>query len=429
MTTPFVATALAIWDSLVNQAHTLMGIHAEAIKLRIDAQGAHLDNQGDVYARQRHIQAGGQASANALAAIEQAAVDLRAHLRPMTILGAEQMVVNLYPHLTCIAFGPWGHHAFIHVSQSGIRATMQQVWSIAEQDGTGPGSPIALNIDRGRSRVFANDPQHAKAIFTALGEDVLAYVPTGRTEARMPGFTLPHSHPHVLPDALWNDLWSALGDARKAGLITGHVDMVRAQGAHRATMGYVELTPKVAKKLGDPNTPGFVWDAGRQTIVDRMKNAVTALHAACRAAAPVLTALDGWAIDPTPVGSVYATLDWFHWSRTAQKFELLGSAGGEQWQTPHPVFSCNEVRFRYTLERALGALSTITTVPTRAWTRPYAHFGGGVVPGDSLAEAGLLAAALASGNKPGFVPGAPVKPADFITPRDPQDVWVEVERF
>lgn len=429
MTTPFVQNALDIWDRLVAQAQTLMGLYAEAITLRVDGQGAHLDNQGDVYARQRHVQAGGQASANALAAIQQAAVDLRAHLRPMTILQADHLIVNLYPHTTRIAFGPWAQAAFLGAPPAQTRATLAQVWSIAEQDGTGPGTPIHLNMAMRGAVVHANNPRHAKAIFAALGEDILSYVPTGRVEPRMAGFTLPHSQPFALPDALWDELWKAMADTRAAGIVEGRITMERARNAHRAVLDYAEVPPQVAKKIGHPRNPGFAWDAHRQAILTRMENAVTALHAACRAAAPVLTALDGWSVDPSPAGHTSGALDAFQWSRKAQKFELLGSAGGGQWKGPHPVQACNEARFRYTLERALGTLAAIPTIPTRAWTRPYCHFGSGVVPGDTLAQAGLVAAALASGNKPGFVPGAPVAPADFITPRDPQDVWVEVERF
>jgi hypothetical protein len=429
MATAFVQTTLDIWDRIVARQTDLMDRYEESIAFTVDGQGVRPSDAGDVYAYQRHVQAGGTASASDLAAIEQALRDLRAHLRPATILGADWMEIHLYVDNARPAIGPWGHYSFLDDEPPGVRQALTGIAAVAEQDGTGPGHPIAPNVAKRGATVWANDPRNARALFALFGEDTIAYVPTGRTEAKMPGFTLPNATPHALADALWRELWEANDAVRKAGMIDGRVELPLVHGVPTPRASCVGTTPALRKKVGDPNTPGFTWGPHHAGLLARLEAAVGALHAACRQVAPILTALDAWVLPTAGQGAISGWHDGYQWSRNAQQFELMGSCGGAQWQGPHPVQLCNAVRFRYTLERALGVLATLTTLPTNAWTRPNGHSWGGVVPGNTLAEAGLLAAALASGNKPGFVPGAEVKPADFGRIQGPQDVWIEVERF
>jgi hypothetical protein len=428
MSTAFVQTTLDIWDRLVAHQTALMGRYAESIAFTVDGRGVRPSDQGDVYAYQRHVQAGGPASAADLMAIEQTIADLRAHLRPKTILGADWMEIHLYVHNARPEIGPWGHYSFLNEEAQGVRQALAGIAAIAEQDGTGPGHTIPLNVAKRGAKVWANDPNNARTLFELFGEDTMAYVPTGRTEAKMTGFTLPSATPYALPDALWQELWDANDAVRKAGLFEGCIDLPLVHGVTQPKVGYIGVTPAVRKKIGDPNAPGFTWDAGRAALLARLEAAVGALHAACRQAAPILTAFDAWTFPQAKSSRTHGTQDGYQWRRNSQQFELMNSCGGGQWQGPHPVQLCNTVRFRYTLERALGVLATFTKLPTTAWVRPKGDFWG-VVPGDSLVEAGLLAAALASGNKPGFVPGAQVKPADFGTIQSPKDIWVEVQRF
>lgn len=421
MPSPFVQHALNLWDAIMADSRTIPedpSVGLGSITYTATPQGVTHDNMGSFYHEQRTVAFGGAPTIAALGRIKANLSALQAHFQPYPLLGADRLDCALYRDTPRLRLGPWAKFAFHLDSEAAMSSFVASAAALAEADGTGTGQQVRLNHNRASTiPVVANDRHNAYAMFALCVENLHIFRFTDTTDSHG-GLTVPVCQPCALPDALWTNLWEAVQDARATGVRWGMVNLWPQPGGVVADFAATDLSKKLQKAIGV--TAIAHQDLHRQTPqvqtaytallapkMEAVAAAVLALHAESRARAPILSALDSWCI-PVDIPSLphYYAQDSFKWGPKSHSLKLLGN--GSIWGDSHPVQTCNEVRFRYVFERALGVLATFTKMPTRAWLAP----NGALLPGDTVDEAALLSVALASGNKPGFVPGAPLRAKD-----------------
>lgn len=417
MTSPFVQHALDLWHTVQTEVDTLPkdpSIGVGAVVIKVEQSGVTFDDKGSMFKAQRMEAFAGPSVAAAFQRIFTALHQLQHHLAPYPLLGAQTMTCTLYYDGPKLSFGPWAKYAFhIHGSITTSDFLAQAV-ALAEADGTGPGHVVPLNHNRAQTHTArANVDQHAYALFALCGENLHIFRTTSTT-ATPDRVTIPVCTPCPLPDHVWTTLWDAVQTARSAGVRWGRVEMW-PQAHQLVTQSHTaERSKTLDKAIATFTSPPHhkTQDQAIATVVgpkmQAVEQAVLDLVREARQRAPILGALDTWCItNPMAVMASYAAGDAFTWGPKSCSLKLM--AGGSIWGDNHPVNSSNEARFRYGFERALGVLATLPGHPTHAWIAP----NEALLPGDTVQDAALLSVALASGNKPGYVPGATIKAKDL----------------
>jgi hypothetical protein len=418
--TPFVKIACEIWDNIITDSNLLWNIHGRSLSYEsIPYSGVIPKDKGDFYEEERLLEHGVTIVSPILSSLKKNIQDLQLHLLPKTILGASNMSISLYYTGPKLRIGPWATYSF-HINTPEIsRSFIQKLSEIAEQDGTGSGAPYNLNLAKNKIICFANQPQNLRSLFELCQEDLHIYSHTGIIEKPTP-LDIPLYNSICLPDTMWSDLWDALNKARAMGIKQGNVTFFPYGKSIQAEVLMITLTPSLRKKVGEPNTNSFKPTPEMNALLQNIKEATLSLYDNVRTHAPILKSLDKWSLNvPVKTRRFLYGADSFSWGPKAQSLSLMRDG---PFASPNPVLNCNESRFKYTLEKALGALSSLPyTNPTYAWKNENT---GEIIPGNTLNEALQLSVALAAGNKPSFVPGSHIKARDF-----PRGGWEKVTQF
>jgi hypothetical protein len=420
MPSPFVTTACTLWEDIIAQHVQIFPLENEYISYSTTpSKGAHPTDAGDTYAQNRVLTHHGVTAQTHITLLKQKLEALQMHLLPMTILGADSMTLELYHEGPKLSMGPWAHYGFHVHDSANSRGFVKRLCEIAQQDGTQHGSIIPLNFGGDQDTCRANSRQNAKDLFDLCQEDIHIYSLTGHTDTPK-SITLPDHGPIALPAAVWSALWASVKAARAAGIQAASVDIFPHSQGIDVEASILQLSPAAIKKLGNPKNPTSVTSPQHAILMDAVKKAVMDIHAHARAIAPILTTLDAWTTSPNIAQYVSTeSPDHFFWGGKTASFQMM--QGGGIWGDRYPIFRMREPQFQYAFERALGMLSTLPATATQGWLN---FEKGTLVPGDTLQDALLLSAALASGQKPQYVPGAHLTKKDL-----PNTTWHEAKKF